>query len=54
LALSVRDVPAQDGLEVGHAVDAAGVALLPDDEHRENQRHGLRDDGEIHAAHAPA
>ena len=47
------DVPAQQGLQVGHAVDTAGVALLADDQHRQDQRHGLRDDGEVHAADTP-
>jgi hypothetical protein len=46
------DVPAQQGLQVGDAVDAAGVALLADDQHRQDQRDRLGDDGEVHAAHA--
>ena len=46
-------VPTQHGLQVGHAVDAAGVALLADDQHRHNQRNRLGDDGEVNTAHAP-
>ena len=52
LALVGADVPAEQRLQVGHAVDAAGVALLADDQHGQDQRHRLRDDGEVHAADA--
>ena len=45
------DVPAQQGLQVGDAVDASGVALLADDQHGQDQGHGLGDDGEVHPTH---
>ena len=47
------DVPAVQRLQVGDAVDAAGVALLPDDQDRQDRGDGLGDDGEIDAADAP-
>jgi hypothetical protein len=51
--VSRADVPAEHRAQVGDAVDAAGVALLADDQDRQDQRDRLRDDGEVHAAHAP-
>ena len=47
------DVPAEQGAQVGDAVDAAGVALLADDQDGQDRRHRLRDDGEVDAADAP-
>ena len=47
------DVPAEQRAQVGDAVDAAGVALLPDDQDREDSRQRLRDDREVDAADAP-
>src|SRR5205085_9547103 len=44
------DVPAVQGAQVGNAVDAAGIALLADDQDGENGSDRLRDDGEIDAA----
>ena len=46
------DIPTLQGAQIGHAVDAAGVALLPDDQDRQDSRDRLCDDGEISAADA--
>ena len=46
------DVPSLQGAQVGHAVDAAGVALLPDDQDGQDRGDGLGDDREIGAADA--
>src|SRR5258705_6952295 len=46
------DVPALQRTQIGHAVDAAGVALLTHDQDGQDRRDGLRDDGEIGAADA--
>src|SRR5580704_4129813 len=46
------DIPPLQGSQIGHAVDAAGVALLPDDQDRQDSRDRLRDDGEVRAADA--
>ena len=47
------DVPAVERPQVGDAVDAAGVALLADDQDRQDGGDRLGDDGEIDAADAP-
>ena len=47
------DVPAEQRAQVGDAVDAAGIALLADDQDRHDGRQRLGDDGEIDAADAP-
>jgi hypothetical protein len=41
------DVPALQRAQIGNAVDAAGVALLADDEDRQDRGDRLGDDGEI-------
>ncbi len=46
------DIPSLQGAQVGHAVDAAGVALLAHDQDGQDRRYRLRDDGEIGAADA--
>ena len=46
------DVPALQGAQVGHAVDAAGIALLTDDQDGQDSGDGLGDDGEVGAADA--
>ena len=38
--------------QIGHAVDAAGVALLTDDQDGQDRGDGLGDDGEVGAADA--
>lgn len=44
------DVPAVQGAQVGDAADAAGVALLSDDQDGEDRRDRLRDDRKVHTA----
>ena len=44
------DVPAVQRAQVGDAVDAAGVALLADDQDGEDRGDRLRDDREVDAA----
>ena len=46
------DVPSLQRAQVGHAVDAAGIALLPDDQDGQDRGDGLGDDREIGAADA--
>ena len=46
------DVPSLQGAQIGHAVDAAGVALLADDQNGQDGGDRLGDDGEIGAADA--
>ena len=46
------DVPPLEGAQVGHAVDAAGVALLSHDQDGQDRGDGLGDDREIGAADA--
>ena len=47
------DVPAQQRAQIGDAVDAAGIALLADDQDGQHGGERLGDDGEIDAADAP-
>ncbi len=44
------DVPAQQRAQIGDAVNAAGVALLADDQDGQDRGDGLGDDGEVDAA----
>ena len=44
------DVPAVQRAQVGDAVDAAGVALLADDQDRQDRGDRLGDDREVDAA----
>ena len=46
------DIPSLERAQVGHAVDAAGVALLTHDQDGQDRGDRLRDDGEIGAADA--
>ena len=46
------DVPSLEGAQVGHAVDAAGIALLPHDQDGQDRGDGLGDDREVRAADA--
>ena len=48
------DVPAVQRPQIGDAVDAAGIALLADDQDRQDGGDGLRDDREIGSANSPA
>src|SRR6516225_7211386 len=45
------DIPTEQRAQVGDAVDAAGVALLADDQDGHHRGQGLRDDREIDATH---
>ena len=47
------DVPTQQRAQIGDTVDAAGIALLADDQDRHHQRQRLGNDGKVDAADAP-
>ena len=46
------DVPTQQRTQIGDAVDAAGIALLADDQDGQHRGQRLGDDGEVDAADA--
>ena len=48
------DIPSVERAQIGHAVDAAGVALLAHDQDGQDRGDRLRDDGEISGQRCPA